>query len=126
MSKSRFSKNKGSKKSSNSQQSSSYPSGSMPPPPPQRSRSFEELRNQVESLKTQNERLRAQMDSKPQPSADEIAKRNPTRANPNPSNPEIKLEQYATDWLEEEHTNVLVDLNEDFEDYTISEHATIL
>jgi hypothetical protein len=98
----------------------------MPPPPPQRSRSFEELRNQVESLKTQNERLRAQMDTKPQPSADEIAKRNPTRANPNPSNPEIKLEQYATDWLEEEHTNVLVDLNEDFEDYTISEHATIL
>jgi len=98
----------------------------MPPPPPQRSRSFEELRSQVNNLKEQNERLRAQMDSKPQPTADEIARRNPNRANPKPDNPEIKLDQYCSDWLEEEHTNVLVELKDDFEDYVINEHATVV
>jgi len=98
----------------------------MPPPPPQRSRSFEELRNQVTNLKEENERLRSKMDVKPQPTADEIARRNPHRANPNPNNPDIKLDQYCSDWLEEEHTNVLVEMKDDFEDYTISEHASVV
>jgi hypothetical protein len=97
-----------------------------PPPPPTRSRSFEELRKQVEDLKIRNEELAKKQDLKEEPTPSSIAKKNPNRSQPNPNQPAIKLFNYATDWIEQDRSNVVVELNQDFEDETIKRHSTIV
>lgn len=97
-----------------------------PPPPPKRSRSFEELRKQVEDLKKKNDELSKVSEAKEKPTPESISKKSPFRSAPKPSSTAIKLVNYSTDWIEQERANITVELNSDFEDPVIEPHAQIL
>jgi len=98
----------------------------IPPPPKRKSRSFKQMKDDMAELKAENERLRSEAQQKTQPTYQEIQARNPNRQNPNPTLPTIKLMDYATDWIEQDRSNVVVELNNDFEDQVIEPHARIV